>query len=87
MGNEHKFLPAIVALSASLVMSLVLIISRVDTLKALIIVLLTLLGFYIIGAIFKGLLNMLRTKPEPVEVLPPEEEEVLEDLASGNEDE
>ncbi len=85
MEKEYKYLPAIISLSAALVISIVLIIRRAASLKFLILVLAFLLGFYIIGSIFRAVLIHTRTKEEDKEPENTSEGE-MEDVSTGNDD-
>ena len=83
MKNKAKLrlLPAFVSLSAGLVISIVMLVKRQDSLKSLILVLSFLLGFYIVGLIFRAVILACATKEEPKE----EKTEELEDIKTENE--
>lgn len=76
--NKEKdnlvYLPAIISLSAGLIISIVMLVNKRDSLTSLIAVFAFLLGFYIVGLIFKFILQAVATK---VEI---EEEEQLENV-------
>lgn len=67
MNKSYRLLPVIISLVAGLVVSIMTLINRVNSLKALILVFLFLLIFYIIGLIFRAVLVKFETKPEPKE--------------------
>lgn len=60
--EQLRYLPAIISLSAGLIISVVMIINRKRTLTSLIVVLSFLLGFYIIGLLFRAVLIAMATK-------------------------
>ena len=60
--EQLRYLPAIISLSAGLIISIVMIINRKRTLTSLIVVLSFLLGFYIIGSLFRAVLIAIATK-------------------------
>lgn len=60
--EQLRYLPAIISLSAGLIISIVMIINRKRTLTSLIVVLSFLLGFYIIGSLFRAVLIAMATK-------------------------
>lgn len=60
--EQLRYLPAIISLSAGLIISVVMIINRKGTLTSLIVVLAFLLGFYIIGSLFRAVLIAMATK-------------------------
>ena len=61
-------LPAIIALIAALVVSIVMLVNKKNSLDALIAVLCFLVGFYIVGQIFRSILIAVATKePEKTE--------------------
>lgn len=60
--EQLRYLPAIISLSAGLIISVVMIINRKRTLTSLIVVLSFLLGFYIIGSLFRAVLIAMATK-------------------------
>lgn len=65
--DSLKTLPAIIALSAGLVMSIVMIVKKKDSLTSLIAVFAFLLGFYIVGLIFRAVLLAVATREMPEE--------------------
>lgn len=65
--NEYKFIPAIVALTAGLVISIVTIVNKVSALRSLILIFAFLLGFYVLGSVFRFVLLAVRTKEKPEE--------------------
>lgn len=77
MDKKDKLivLPALISLSAGLIISIVMIVKRATVLKTLIAVFSVLLGFYVLGCIFRAILLAVATKEEPVE-----ETEELENL-------
>ena len=77
MDKLYKYLPAGISLFAGLVVSVLMLINRADSLKALICVFCFLLGFYILGLIFRAVLLRFETKPaeEP-------QEEQTEDIST-----
>ncbi len=62
MQREHKFLPLVISLAAGLVVSIRMIINRDNSISSILIVLSVMLGFYIIGLIFRAVLIKLATK-------------------------
>lgn len=62
-----RYLPAIISLSAGLIISIVMLVNRKEPLTSLISVFAFLLGFYIIGSIFRAILIAMATKEEPEE--------------------
>ena len=65
--EQLRYLPAIISLSAGLIISIVMIINRKRTLTSLIVVLSFLLGFYIIGSLFRVILIAMATKETDIE--------------------
>ena len=65
--KQLRYLPAIISLSAGLIISIVMIINRKRTLTSLIVVLSFLLGFYIIGSLFRVVLIAMATKETDIE--------------------
>ncbi len=63
MDKIYKYLPAGISLFAGLVVSVLMLINRADTLKTLICIFCFLLGFYILGLIFRAVLIKFETKP------------------------
>lgn len=82
MKNSFRLLPAGISLFAGLVVSIVMLVTRTNSLRALILVFVFLLGFYIIGLIFRAVLIKLETKPEE----PEENKEQTEDISTENEE-
>ena len=80
MQREHKFLPLVIALIAGLAVSIVFILNHNNSITSVLIVLAVMLGFYIVGLIFRAVLVRLNTK-EPEEV-----EEESETEGTGEED-
>ena len=62
MQREHRFLPLVISLAAGLVVSIRMIINRDNSISSILIVLSVMLGFYIIGLIFRAVLIKLATK-------------------------
>lgn len=65
MQREHKFLPLVISLAAGLVVSIRMILNRDNSISSVLIVLGVMLGFYVLGLIFRAVLGMLSTKEEP----------------------
>ena len=65
--QQLRYLPASISLSAGLIISIVMIINRKRTLTSLIVVLSFLLGFYIIGSLFRVVLIAMATKETDTE--------------------
>lgn len=63
MDKLYKYLPAGISLFAGLVVSILMLINRAGTLKSLICIFCFLLGFYILGLIFRSVLMHFETKP------------------------
>ena len=82
MKDSFRLLPAGISLFAGLVVSIVMLVTRTNSLRALILVFVFLLGFYIIGLIFRAVLIKLETKPEE----PEEKKEQTEDISTENEE-
>ena len=82
LKNSMKFLPAGISLFAGLAVSIAMLISRANSLKALILVFLFLLIFYVIGLILRAVLIKLETKPEKEE----DKKEQTEDITTENEE-
>lgn len=55
MNEKIKYIPAILSLAAGAVASVIAILSRYDTLQIMIIILVSLLVFYIVGVIVRAL--------------------------------
>lgn len=66
---------------AGLVVSILMLVNRVNSLKALVFIFVFLLGFYIIGLIFRAILIKFETKPEE-----PVEEKPIEDISTESEE-
>lgn len=82
LKNSMKLLPAGISLFAGLVVSIAMLISRTNSLKALILVFVFLLGFYIIGLILRAVLIKLETKPKDDN----EDKEQTENISTENEE-
>lgn len=82
LKNSMKLLPAGISLFAGLVVSITMLISRTNSLKALILVFVFLLGFYIIGLILRAVLIKLETKPKDDN----EDKEQTENISTENEE-
>lgn len=74
-------LPAVISLTAALVVSIVMLVNKKNSLTALIAVFAFLVGFYIVGLMFRGLLLAVATK-EPEEDKKDEENTEKENLES-----
>lgn len=64
MQREYRFLPLVISLIAGLVSSVLMIVRRNYSLTSVVIILSFLLGFYIVGLIFRALLVRNRTPEE-----------------------
>ena len=82
MKDSFRLLPAGISLFAGLVVSIVMLVTKTNSLRALILVFAFLLGFYIIGLIFRAVLIKFETKPEE----PEEKEKQTEDISTENEE-
>ena len=82
MKDSMKLLPAGISLFAGLVVSIVMLVTRTNSLRALILVFSFLLVFYIVGLIFRAVLIKLETKPEKEE----KEKEQTENITTENEE-
>ncbi len=60
-----RTLPAVISLSAALVVSIVMLVNKKSSLSSLLAVLGFLIGFYIVGMIFRKILLILATREEP----------------------
>ncbi len=90
MNKELKYVPSIIALSTALIISIIVLINGVDITTSLVLILATLIGFYIVGIILRFLLLKFKTIEETdvesgdtdktTEAL----EEELEDVTRGN---
>lgn len=87
MEREFKWLPLVISLLSGLAVSVMMIVRRNFSLVSLIITLAVMLGFYIIGLIFRSVLVFFKTKEEPEPETAEGDEEGLEDVASESEDE
>lgn len=65
MEREHKLLPLSISLLAGLAVSVMMIVRRNFSLTSVIITLAVMLGFYIVGLIFRTVLIAFKTKEEP----------------------
>ncbi|MCM1307939.1 MAG: hypothetical protein NC223_05005 [Butyrivibrio sp.] len=65
MEREHKLLPLSISLLAGLAVSVMMIVRRNFSLTSLVITLAVMLGFYIVGLIFRAVLTAFKTKEEP----------------------
>lgn len=87
MEREHKLLPLSISLLSGLAVSVMMIVRRNFSLTSVIITLAVMLGFYIVGLIFRSILIALKTEknknPEEAEDTDGE----LEDVASEPEGE
>lgn len=63
--DRTKYIPSIISLSGGLVACIVTIINKYETLETLMIVLASLIIFYIVGAIFRILIKKILVVPEP----------------------
>ena len=63
--DRTKYIPSIIALLAAFIACIVTIINKYETLETLLIVLATLIIFYIVGAIVRFLVNKILAVPEP----------------------
>lgn len=82
MVDRTKFIPAIVALSVTLVASVVTIINKYESTQALIIILSVLVGSYVVGLILKWVTNTFLV----VEVVEEKTEEATEGEDNGEEE-
>ena len=85
MQKEHKFLPLVIALVAGLVVSIRMILNRDNSISSIIIVLAVMLGFYIIGLIFRFVLIKLATPKEENEAEDRQDNDELENVATDGE--
>lgn len=70
-----RTLPAVISLSAALVVSIVMLVNKKSSLSSLLAVLGFLVVFYIVGMIFRKILLILATREEPDAETEPEETE------------
>ena len=63
--DRTKYIPSIISLAGGLVACIVTIINKYETLETLMIVLASLIIFYIVGAIFRILIKKILVVPEP----------------------
>lgn len=81
MDKWYRLLPAGISLFAGLVVSILMLVNKVNSLKALVFIFVFLLVFYIIGLIFRAILIKFETKPEE-----PSAEEPIEDISTESEE-
>lgn len=81
MEKDYKYLPAIISLSAGLIVSITMLVNKSSSIRALITIFAFLLGFYIVGAIFRAILVKFKTKEE-IE----ENKEPIENIDLGSEE-
>lgn len=74
MVERTKFIPAIVALSVTLVASVVTLVNKYESTQALIIILSVLVGSYVVGLILKWVANTFLVVEVPEETLEEGEE-------------
>lgn len=86
MQREHKFLPLAIALVAGLAVSIVFILNHNNSITSVLIVLAVMLGFYIVGLIFRAVLVRLNTK-EPEEETEEESEPEEDGVKTVDEEE
>ncbi len=77
-----RSLPAVISLAAALVVSIVMLVNKKNSLTALIAVLGFLVGFYIVGLMFRSLLLAVATKEPEKEDKKDEENTEKENLES-----
>ncbi len=65
MEREHKLLPLSISLLSGLAVSVMMIVRRNFSLTSVVIILAVMLGFYIVGLIFRTVLIYFKTKEEP----------------------
>ncbi len=65
MIERTKYIPPIISLAGGLIASLAAIINKYDSLETMIVVLITLIVFYIIGSIIRYVANKVFYIPEP----------------------
>ena len=65
MEREHKLLPLSISLLSGLAVSVMMIVRRNFSLTSVVIILAVMLGFYIVGLIFRAILIAFKTKEEP----------------------
>ncbi len=63
--DRTKYIPSIVSLSGAFVACIVTIINKYETLETLLIVLASLIIFYIVGAVIRILIKKILVVPEP----------------------
>lgn len=74
MDRWYRLLPAGISLFAGLVVSILMLVNRVNSLKALVFIFVFLLGFYILGLIFRAVIVRFETKTEETVVETPTED-------------
>lgn len=77
-----RSLPAVISLTAALVVSIVMLVNKKNSLTALIAVFAFLVGFYIVGLMFRSLLLAVATKEPEKEDKKDEENTEKENLES-----
>lgn len=82
MDKGYRYLPAGISLFAGLVVSILMLVNRADSLKALICIFCFLLVFYILGTIFRAILIKFETKPVEEKT----QEEQTENISTESED-
>lgn len=87
MQREYKFLPLIIALVAGLAVSIVFILNHNNSITSVLIVLAVMLGFFIVGSIFRAVLVKLNTKEAAPEEEQTPEVEGTEDVKTVDEEE
>lgn len=65
MEREHKLLPLSISLLSGFAVSVMMIVRRNFSLTSVVIILAVMLGFYIVGLIFRAVLIYFKTKEEP----------------------
>lgn len=81
MDKWYRLLPAGISLFAGLVVSILMLVNKVNSLKALVFIFVFLLVFYIIGLIFRAILIKFETKTEETSA-----EEPIEDISTESEE-
>lgn len=79
MEREHRLLPLSISLLSGLAVSVMMIVRKNFSLTSVVITLAVMLGFYIVGLIFRTILIYFKTKEEPE----PEEAEAADGGAEG----
>lgn len=62
MQREHRLLPLVICLIAGLAVSVGMIINKKYSMTSVVIILSVMLGFFIIGLIFRAILGKFKTK-------------------------